>query len=118
MIPFSPAPGSASGVAPGAKGRNRTMGRIDRFVAFGVFALLLPSAAAFAGDMPETPYVPAPTPYEFGSGWYLRGDIGYKIYNAPDAHFDVPFYGNMIDESLSNTGVAGLGFGYKWNDWF
>ena len=94
------------------------MGRIDRFVAFGVFALLLPSAAAFAGDMPETPYMPAPTPYEFGSGWYLRGDIGYKIYNAPDAHFDVPFYGNMIDESLSNTGVAGLGFGYKWNDWF
>jgi opacity protein-like surface antigen len=24
----------------------------------------------------------------------------------------------MIDTSLSNTWLAGLGFGYKWNDWF
>ena len=68
--------------------------------------------------MPETPYVPAPVPYEFGSGWYLRGDIGYKVYGSPNAHFDVAGYGNMIDTNLSDTGVAGVGFGYEWNEWF
>jgi opacity protein-like surface antigen len=94
------------------------MGRIDRLILYGMFALLLPTGMAFAADMPETPYAPTPTPYEFGSGWYLRGDIGYKLYNNPDAHFDVAGYGNMIDENLSNTGVAGIGFGYKFNDWF
>ena len=94
------------------------MGRIDRLVVYGTFALLLPSGVALAADMPETPYVATPTPYEFGSGWYLRGDIGYKMYNAPHAHFDVAGYGNMINDSLSNTGVAGFGFGYKWNSWF
>ena len=94
------------------------MGRIDRLILYGIFALLLPTGASLAADMPETPYVPAPVPYEFGSGWYLRGDIGYKVYGSPDAHFDVAGYGNMTGESLSNTGLAGLGFGYKWNDWF
>jgi hypothetical protein len=59
------------------------MGGIDRLVWCGALALILPSGAAFAGDMPETPYLPTQTPYEFGSGWYLRGDIGYKIYSAP-----------------------------------
>src|SRR5262249_14341199 len=46
------------------------------------------------------------------------GDIGYKIYNNPSAHFDVAGYGNMIDENLTNSEVVGLGFGYTWNDWF
>jgi opacity protein-like surface antigen len=94
------------------------MGRIDRHILYWVLALLLPTGAALAADMPETPYMSAPTPYEFGSGWYLRGDIGYKIYGTPDAHFDIAGFGDMRGEGLSNTGLAGLGFGYKWNDWF
>ena len=94
------------------------MGRIDRLILYGIFALLLPTGASLAADMPETPYVPAPVPYEFGSGWYLRGDIGYKVYGSPNAHFDVAGYGNMTGENLSDTGLAGVGFGYKWNDWF
>jgi opacity protein-like surface antigen len=94
------------------------MRRIDRLILYGTFALLLPSGAALAADASEMPYQPTATPYEFGSGWYLRGDIGYKIYNVPHAHFDVAGYGNMIGDTLSNTGVAGLGFGYKFNDWF
>jgi len=95
------------------------MGRIDRLILSTSFALLLGSGAALAADMPETPYTPAPTPYEFGSGWYLRGDVGYKIYGTPHVHFD-PFApnGNEINVSLGNTGLAGVGFGYKVNDWF
>src|SRR5690348_9624737 len=95
------------------------MGRIERLIIRTTLALLASAGAAFAADMSGSAYYgSAPVPYEFGSGWYLRGDIGYKIYGKPDAHFDVAGYGNMIDESLSNTGVAGVGFGYQWNEWF
>ncbi len=89
------------------------MGRIDRLILYSSFALLLGSGVALAADMPESSYAPtpAPTPYEFGTGWYLRGDVGYKIYSAPHAHFDVAGYGNMIDTSLTNTGTVGFGFG-------
>jgi opacity protein-like surface antigen len=102
----------------GTKGKEWEMGRIDRLILYSSFALLLGSGTALAADMPETPYTPAPTPYEFGTGWYLRGDVGYKIYSAPHAHFDIAGYGDMINTSLSNTGIVGFGVGYKWNDWF
>jgi len=98
------------------------MGSIRNWaLAIGAFMLLIP-AAAIAADMPGPPPAPSPgpfarAPFEFGSGWYLRGDIGYKFYNAPDAHFDVAGYGNMINESLTDTGVVGLGLGYKFNQW-
>jgi len=94
------------------------MGRIDRLVLLASSALLLAGGAALAGDMSETPYMPNGTPYEFGTAWYLRGDIGYKLYTTPHAHFDVAGYGNMNSESLSSTGVVGFGVGYKLNDWF
>jgi opacity protein-like surface antigen len=83
----------------------------------GAFIFLMPSAGALAADMPQPPPY-SPPPVEIGSGWYLRGDIGYKIYSDPSAHWDEPLYGNMIDESLANTGLAGIGFGYKWNNYF
>jgi opacity protein-like surface antigen len=76
------------------------------------------ATAANAADMPQSLFAPAPTPYEFGSGWYLRGDIGYKVYSPPSAHFDVAGYGTMSDTSLSSTGLAGFGVGYRVNDWF
>jgi opacity protein-like surface antigen len=95
------------------------MGSFRKLALFGALALpLLPGAKALAADMPETPVIEAPVPYEYGSGWYLRGDVGYKWYKAPDAHFDEPFYGNMIDETLSNAALAGFGVGYKWNNYF
>ena len=93
------------------------MGSLRKIALLGAFAMALPNAAALAADMPV--YEPvAPVPYEVGSNWYLRGDLGYKWYGTPDAHFDVAGYGNMIDENLDDTGVAGLGFGYKFSDYF
>jgi opacity protein-like surface antigen len=94
------------------------MGSLRGFGLIGAFAILLPSAQAVAADLPVVYEAPPPVPYEMGSGWYLRGDLGYKWYSAPSAHFDVPGYGNMIGESLANTGMAGAGFGYRWNDYF
>jgi opacity protein-like surface antigen len=99
------------------------MGIFRKLAVLGAFALLLPNAAAFAADMPEAPFVPGPkagTPVEFTSGWYLRGDVGYKIWHAPsltffnDAGPVVPY----DNESLANTWVAGFGFGYQFNQRF
>ena len=98
--------------------REEAMGslRISGFI--GVLAIVASSTIALAADLsmpaPETP----PPPIEIGSGWYLRGDIGYKMYNTPSAHFDVAGYGNMIDENITDTGTVGLGFGYRFNSYF
>lgn len=88
-------------------------------------ALVAPSMAATAADLGRPPPVYAPVPYEIGSNWYLRGDIGYKWYGSPTAHYDDPAYladpldgGNFINEDISNTGVVGVGFGYRFNQYF
>ena len=93
------------------------MGSLRTSALVGAFILLMPSAGAFAADMLGPP-PSIPPPVEFGSGWYLRGDLGYKHYTTPDAHFDLAGYGDMINESISDTGLAGVGFGYKWNQNF
>lgn len=95
------------------------MGSLKKVALFGAFAIVVASTAASAADMPAAVYEPvAPVPYEVGSNWYLRGDLGYKWYGTPDAKFDYPGYGNMFDETLDNTGLVGLGFGYKFSDYF
>jgi opacity protein-like surface antigen len=93
------------------------MGSLKRtaFVA-AAFLMGLPSVLQ-AADVPP-PYYPPVVPIEVGSNWYLRGDIGYKLYTTPDVHFDEPGYGDMIDETIDDTGVVGIGFGYKLNDNF
>lgn len=76
-------------------------------------------AADLLGPAPR-PYVepaPALAVAELGSGWYLRGDIGYadfekvgeKPYGVP-----VPPFDSM---RLKSTYVAGIGIGYKFNTW-
>ena len=72
-------------------------------------------SAATAADMPfASPLPPPPSnqPVEFGTGWYLRGDIGYS--NMP-----IPVIVADFVNSLGRTGAAsgGLGFGYQYNNW-
>jgi opacity protein-like surface antigen len=80
------------------------------------------STAARAADMPGYPADPLPFPRyeapapveEFVSGWYLRGDLGYRFQrfsSASDAMTSLP------DSSLKNVFVGGLGAGYKFS-WF
>lgn len=63
-------------------------------------------------DTPEE-YVPV----EVGSGWYLRGDIGYK-FNTPyrDSVFGPSPVYSYEDNSLPLTGS--IGFGYRFTDYF
>ena len=71
-------------------------------------------SAAMAADMPFLSSQPAPAnqPVEFGTGWYLRGDIGYS--NMP-----VPVVVADFVNSLGRTGAisGGIGFGYQYNSW-
>ncbi|NRG17396.1 porin family protein [Rhizobiales bacterium] len=73
------------------------------------------SSVSFAADLPapvieHVPEVPVAT-----GGWYLRGDIGYKIYVDPDAGFSSQSFQN---ESMDDTAVIGVGVGYKFNEYF
>ncbi|PTW59691.1 opacity protein-like surface antigen [Breoghania corrubedonensis] len=78
------------------------------------FALALPSVAS-AADLPE--YIPEPYVAPQG-GWYLRGDIGFKIYADPSARTTYNNIGDFSNEGMDNTALVGGGIGYYFNDWF
>jgi len=96
------------------------MGKM-KIVAIATVSALLPAAAANAADLPpRLPPLPpivqkAPIIEEMPSGWYLRGDFGYR-FNMPgtvtSAIAPDPT-GNRIDDAFA----LGLGVGYKWS-WF
>ncbi len=56
-------------------------------------------------------------PVEVGSGWYLRGDIGYK-FNTPyrDSNFGPSPIFSHEENSLPINGS--IGFGYRFTDYF
>jgi len=81
-------------------------------------ALAAPAAAA---DLLPPP--PALDGYgqvvELGTGWYLRGDVGYTDYSAPrDRLFGAAALAPLHGERLEGTFTAGGGIGYKLNEWF
>src|SRR5690606_35197789 len=77
---------------------------------------------------------PEYTPVEVGSGWYLRGDVGYafkrgykrQALSSRDAVFDselmgLGWIGPLDAYSLNekqNSFTGSVGFGYHFNDWF
>ena len=54
---------------------------------------------------------PGPQYKELMSGWYLRGDVGYRFTSGG------PSAANVTSEKYTNTIEGGLGFGYKYQ-WF
>jgi len=75
--------------------------------------------AALAADLPPPVYEPVPVPPPAVGGWYLRGDIGYKIYAEPEVDWDDSLAGlDFDDEDLDDTAMIGVGVGYKFNPWF
>ncbi|GAB4534211.1 MAG: porin family protein [Roseibium sp.] len=77
------------------------------------FAVVL-STAGFAADLP-TPVIEHVPQIPAVGGWYLRGDIGYKIYSTPDLKYGtLDFY----DEKMDGTFMIGAGVGYKFNSHF
>lgn len=90
------------------------MGSIFRKLSLAGVATVF-STAALAADLPapvieHVPQVPVVT-----GGWYLRGDIGYKIYQDPDVSYSSIEFQN---ESLDDTAVIGIGVGYRFNEYF
>ena len=77
-------------------------------------------ATAHAADMPGNwppPYQqkPAEVFSQMVSGWYIRGDIGYrwnKVGSAEGSSPAFPITSSKIDNSL--TGGAGFGYKYQW----
>jgi opacity protein-like surface antigen len=82
-------------------------------LALGVTALM-PLAPALAADYDPPIYVdqaPEYKPVEIGSGWYLRGDVGYNVSNPT---YDFTFLG----KDTRNTKFNGsIGVGYHFSDW-
>lgn len=91
-----------------------------KFISFGVLALAAGNAAN-AADVSQTPPPPllqsAPLLVdEFGSGWYLRGDVGYRINRVGEvANRGAP--PGFRNHDLGNSWLLGAGIGFKW-DWF
>jgi opacity protein-like surface antigen len=89
-------------------------------LALGV-SLAVPALAADLGArrevLPPVPVVPQAMPE--ASGFYLRGDIGYTIYDKPDATaFGVPGGRTIENERLGKGAMFDVGAGYKFNNWF
>jgi opacity protein-like surface antigen len=56
---------------------------------------------------------------ELGTGWYLRGDVGYTVYDKPrEAAYSALALPPLQRKQLSDPLAAGGGFGYKFNNWF
>lgn len=74
----------------------------------------LAAPVAQAADM--DPFVEAPPPIEgpveWGSNWYLRGQVGAANYNLSS------FDGMILPRGWPTNWTIGLGGGYRFNDWF
>jgi opacity protein-like surface antigen len=87
---------------------------------------LLPFAPALAADYEPQVVVNQPdqfVPVEVGTGWYLRGDVGYaftrSMGNVDFRTFDAGTYTNgRLDRAELDSGMTyGIGFGYTFNQW-
>lgn len=83
----------------------------------GLLALMF-AGVANAADMRRS--LPAPPLLEnapllvdeFSSGWYLRGDIGYRWNKVDDIVHDGSF--PVVSSELGKSWLVGAGVGYKW----
>jgi opacity protein-like surface antigen len=71
------------------------------------------TSAAYAADLPYAPAQPAFAVSEFLSGWYVRGDVGYRYFDTPGGrHFNSDFVTSSYDSAPSFGG--GFGFKARW----
>jgi|LNFM01.1.fsa_nt_gb opacity protein-like surface antigen len=103
--------------------------RLQNRLALSMMALaLLPLAPATAADYDPPIAIDAVdeyVPVEVGSGWYLRGDVGYALQTDTDLATYRTFnpitatYGqaSFDTSSLDSEFIFGGGIGYRYNDW-
>lgn len=94
------------------------------FSASAVWALI-GGAGALAADMPDYPSVTLPPPsversierVEYSSGWYLRGDLGYRFQKIGESSSsDTTQAPNPTSATQDNAFIFGFGAGLK-RDW-
>ena len=100
--------------------------RIALAVAAGASMPLTPALAADYDPPIYVDQAPEYVPVEIGSGWYLRGDVGYilkdRTGNVDYRTFDATPPGTYSDYSFATRAIDtdftfGGGFGYHFNDW-
>ncbi len=90
------------------------MGRSKFYALAGAAFIVLPSAAAFAADIPDIP-----APKHFAGGWYLRGDIGFSnqqvgsLFNILYEDADTV---TNVDKGFDSAPLGGIGIGLQLND--
>ncbi|WP_417687000.1 outer membrane protein [Roseibium sp.] len=77
------------------------------------------STAALAADLPA-PVIEHIPEVPVSGGWYLRGDIGYKVYGDPTGSFNDPVIGDIRfeRETIDDAWMIGVGVGYQFTDYF
>ena len=85
-----------------------------------ITSLLLSSSAgsALAADMNYPVPSPEFTNVEYGSGWYLRGDIGYTLSTESTLSYFSDARYDYDNQSLDNAHSWSIGAGYNFNDTF
>ncbi|MFI0842533.1 outer membrane protein [Mesorhizobium sp. IMUNJ 23232] len=100
---------------------------LARRIALLLAATVFPLSHAVAADYEPPVFVEQAeevVPVEVGSGWYLRGDIGYIISNdTGDYTYRVSSGGTSTDSSFNGASLDddftfGGGVGYQFNEWF
>ena len=100
--------------------------RVGLALAAGVLASAGPVAAADYDPPIYVDQAPEYKPVEVGSGWYLRGDVGYvfanRTGNVSYRTFDATPPGSYSGASFDTRGIGtdvafSAGFGYHFNDW-
>ncbi|MBR7651991.1 outer membrane protein [Brucella oryzae] len=84
-----------------------------------LLAGLCVASQSFAADLDMISYEPgAPVqqPVEVGSGWYLRGDIGYNISSRVKLQAETPFGNGSQSFDLDKNIVPSVGIGYQFTD--
>lgn len=97
-----------------------------RFLFCSAAIAAMPVMGAHAADMDIPIFVddaPEHVPVEVGSGWYLRGDIGYAFAAGGGPATYRTFAGGVYTNNTFATSdfegkyMLGLGFGYQYNEW-
>jgi opacity protein-like surface antigen len=93
---------------------------IDLTLASAIVCVLTGASVRAADLLPPPPTLESGEEVvELGTGWYLRGDIGYVDYVKPeDVGFGLPGVTLLDRERLDKTFSVGGGIGYQFTSWF
>jgi opacity protein-like surface antigen len=96
------------------------VGRLTFLSVMSAITFGLAGHSARAADLLPPPPIldEADEVVELGTGWYLRGDLGYVNYDRPrDVGFGIPGELPLDGERLEKAFSVGGGIGYQVTDW-